>query len=215
MLIALAIILLLLILLTILRIGVTAQYNEQGPTVLAHIGPFFLKLYPKRKKTIKHKSKEIKDQLVEEKKGGTVEQLKELMPLICESLSRLKRKLTVNHLTIYYLSAGSDPAKTAMNFGLASAGLGFLTAVLENNFKIKKRDVRTNLSFTEEKSSVYIRLKMSLAIWEIVYIGWGIIIQMGKNAVTNTKNRRVELNHGKTSNQRSHGDNNAEDPGDG
>lgn len=215
MLIALAIILFLLILLAFLRIGVTAEYNEHGPTILAHVGPFFLKVYPKRKKIIKHKSKEIKDQLVKEKKGGTVEQLKELMPLICESLSRLKRKLSVNHLTIYYLSAGSDPAKTALNFGLASAGLGFLTAVLENNLNIKKRDVRTNLSFTDVKSSVYIQLKMSLAIWEIVYIGWGIIIQIRKNTVSNTKNRKVELNHGKTSNKRSNGDNNAEDPGDG
>jgi hypothetical protein len=73
-------------------------------------------------------------------------------------------------LTVYYLSAGEDAAKTAMSFGFSSLAAGTILPILENNFRIRKKDVRTAVSFTEKESYIYVKAHVSIAMRIIPYI---------------------------------------------
>jgi hypothetical protein len=122
-----------------------------------------------------------------------------MLPTLEKTLGKLKRKLTINKLVIYYRAAGTDPSKTAMHFGMASAGLGMLVPLLENHFKIRDRDFRSNVSFTETESTVYLYARCSLAVWEIIYVAWGLAVEIFAGAIHKTKNRKVDIKDGQTS----------------
>ena len=187
-LIVLGCILAFLAILSLLRIGVSAEYADTGIKAKAHVGPFSLTLYPAKRKTEKEKKKKRQEdkekkkrQKAEEKpKPGVFEELKAQLPAIKTALSRLKRKLLIKELTIYYLAGGEDPAQAALSFGGVSAGYGIITAFLENNFRIKKRDLRANVDFNAEKPYIYVKLKLSLAVWEAVYVGFNLLMSMAK-----------------------------------
>lgn len=170
------------------RVGVTATYSEEGVELLAHFGLLHLRVYPRpekspeekekaeerrarRKKAKEEKKKKKKKTEPEEKKGGTVKEILRLLPIIFDALGRLRRKLTINVLTLHFLAAGEDPFQTAMTFGRVSAGAGVLLPLLENAFTVKQRDIRTAVSFTETENRVYIRAKLTLAIGSILKIG--------------------------------------------
>ena len=169
------------LLISLLRIGVSAEYSDEGLMAWAHAGPLRITLYPKEEKAEK-KEKEKKPKKKEEKpQPGVFSQLKSMLPDIKKALSRLKRKLLIKELTIYYLSAGAtDPAQAALTFGGISAGYGLIIPILENNFRIKKRDLRANVDFDAEEPYIYVKAKLSLAVWEAVYIGFGLVMSMAK-----------------------------------
>lgn len=174
-----------------LRIGVSAEYSEDGITAKAHIGPISILLYPQVKKKKKKEKPKEKKEKKEKPKLGLFEQLKAQLPAIKKALSRLKRKLLIKQLTIYYMAAGPDPAQAAMMFGGVSAGYGIITAVLESNFKIKKRDFRASVDFEAEKPYIYVKAKLSLAVWEVFYVGFNLIISMAKTKKPDTTIRKA------------------------
>ena len=176
---ALGIVLAVLLFLAILRIGVRGEYSEDGILIQLKIGAFLFTVYPVEKKTKKKKEKKPKEKKIKnetpsgeakEKKGGSVEIIKKLLPEVIAALKKLKRKICIKRLKIWYMSASDDPAKAALYYGYASAGAGAISAVFENNFKVCRRDIRTSVSFTESQPKVYVDLIMTLAVWEILYI---------------------------------------------
>ena len=176
--IALGIVLVVLLLICLVRIGVVAVYSEDGFTVDAYIAPVRIQVLPTQGKT-KGKKKDKKKKKAKTAdtavKAGRLESLKNQLPSLNKALSRLKRKLRVNELTIYYMAAGLDPAATALYFGAASAGYGIILPLLENNFNIKKRDLRAAVNFEATEPYIYVKAKLSLAVWEVFYVGFGLV----------------------------------------
>ncbi len=173
------------LLISLLRVGINVEFSEDGILVLVMVGPIGIKIYPaekkKKKKKPKEKKKKKKEAEEEKKKPGRLTELKSYWPAIKKTLSRLKRKLLIKELTIYYLAAGPDPAQAALSFGGISAAFGIITAVFENNFRIKKRDLRTAVDFEAEEPYIYIKVKLSLAVWEAVYVVSNLLTTMAKN----------------------------------
>ena len=170
-----------LFLVAMIRVGVSAEYAEDGISVRAHIGPVRVQLYPAVKKKVKKAEKKAEKKAAEQaQKPGVFKQLKEQLPEIKKALSRLKRKLLIKELTIYYIAAGPDPAQAALTFGGVSAGYGIVAAVLENNFRIKKRDLRAAVDFEAEEPYIYVRARLSLAVWEALYVADGLILSMAR-----------------------------------
>ena len=168
-----------LLFLALLRIGVRGEYSEDGILIQLKIGAFLFSVYPAKKKSKKKKEKKQKKKTAEtkapadkaeDKKGGSVEIIKKILPEVIAVLKKLKRKICIKRLKIWYMSASDDPAKAALYYGYASAGAGAISAVFENNFKVRRRDIRTSVSFTESQPKVYVDLIMTLAVWEILYI---------------------------------------------
>ena len=173
------------LLISLLRVGINVEFSEDGILVLVMVGPIGIKIYPaekkKKKKKPKEKKKKKKEAEEEKKKPGLLTELKSYWPAIKKTLLRLKRKLLIKELTIYYLAAGPDPAQAALSFGGISAAFGIITAVFENNFRIKKRDLRTAVDFEAEEPYIYIKVKLSLAVWEAVYVVSNLLTTMAKN----------------------------------
>lgn len=186
----LGIVLLILLIFALLRVGVWAEYSESGFLVRVLLGPFRITVFPmkkkkdkagkeKPKKEKKPKEKKPKPELTKEekreKRGGMIELLKIVLRELKLVLSKMRRKLSVDQLTLYYTAAADDPFDAAMQYGKLTAGAYGILSILDDIFNIKKQDVRTNVDFNLEKPVVYVCLQLTIAIWEIVYVSGGMI----------------------------------------
>jgi len=230
--ITLAVIFSILVMIALLRFGVSVEYSESGLLVIVRAGPLAIQVVPGSDKPISEKKKEkLKARKEEkerkkaekkaqkaqgEKKPGAMKALLELLPSVKALLSRLRRKLLIKKLIIYYSVATDDPYKTALTFGAANAAIGMILPLLENNFRIKKRDFRALANFYDTRQSIYINAAISLAVWESIYIVFAIIpagiriLRSSKGAI----DRKDEYENGRKNRQdpdkRPDGNDNAE-----
>ena len=173
-----AILALLIAFLILLRLRLTGEYGEAGASLTVALGavPVFRLPRPKGaqrdKKEKKPKPKKRnKEEEKEKTKGGSIPGFRQLMPIISDALGKLKRRLSIDEMTLWYQSAGEDPAAAALAFGGASAAAGALARPMQEMFRIKDLDIRTAVSFTETKPKVYARLKMSVSFGVLLWIG--------------------------------------------
>ncbi len=121
-----------------------------------------------------------------------------MIEAVFNTLNRLRKKLTINYLTFYYTSASPDPYDAAMNYGKGSAIIGSLVPIAEKAFRIKKSDLRTFVSFDGEGDKIYTEAKLTLMIWEIIYVVCGLIPAV--KAYLNWNAGGKEKKNGKASN---------------
>lgn len=189
--IAAAAVLAVLIIICFLRVGVVAMYVEDGFVLNAYFGPVVKKILPSAK-TKKGKRKEKEEKATEGViKAGKLDRLKEHIPSLRIALARLKRKLLIKELTIYYMAAGTDPAATALYFGGVSAGYGMILPLLENNFNIKKRDLRATVNFEVSEPYIYVKAVLSLAVWEVFYVAFSLLVNILKGENMRAKLRKA------------------------
>jgi len=166
------------VLIAVLRFGVSAEYSADGLSVSAKVGLLSVKVYPvevSRKKAEakaarRKKKKEEAKAKPKEKKPGAVRAMFDMLPAVKTTLGRLRRRLLIKKLTIHFTAAGSDPSKVALSFGAANAAFSAVVPILDRSFRIKKRDFQTNADFDADKQTIYINAAISLAVWEAVYI---------------------------------------------
>ena len=172
-------ILLLLVLLLCLRVRVTALYGEEGASLTVFLGALPLMRLPGRKrpkseKTKKKPKKKEKEPTEEpSERPGPEPGFRDLVPIITEVLGKLKRRLGVDELTLWYVSAGDDPAMAALLFGAANAAAEALLRPLKEHLRIRKMDVRTSVSFSEKSPRVLVRLRFSMALGALLWIALG------------------------------------------
>jgi hypothetical protein len=184
-----AAVLALLLLVCLIRVRLIAVYDETGFNLSASVGPFKQRILPADKtKRRKEKKEKVREGVV---KAGRLESLRNQLPSFKQALSRLKRKLLIKELIIHYIAAGTDPAATALYFGAANAGYGMILPLLENNFNIRKRDLRTAVNFEAAEPYIYLKAVVSLAVWEAIYIASGVIKNMAKSGDMRAKIRKA------------------------
>ena len=184
----LAILALLILLLFLLRLRLTGEYGESGAGLTVSLGglPLFRLPRPEAAKQDKKgskpkakKKKKKKTEKKEEPKGGSEPGFRKELEIIVRFLGKLRRRLVIDELTLRYLSAGDDPAATALAFGAANAAAAALARAVESVFRVKKRDIRAAVSFTEPKPRVYARLQLSVSLGILIWI-------LGKAALERT-----------------------------
>ena len=172
----LVIIIIILALILLLRVGVIAEYSEEGFTVMLKAGPLSFLIFPgkekeKKKKDKKEKKKKDKKEKEKpEKKGGSFRLIMEILPQVFDMLSAFRQKLQIDDLRIHFVSASDSPYTAALNYGYASAALGTLLALIENFFKLKKRDITTDVSFTDKSPTVFLKAQLTIRIGQILGI---------------------------------------------
>jgi len=228
--IAATVIIAVIMLIALLRFGVSAEYSAEGIVVTMYIAFYRFTLYPtkevsvekalkkekkKEKKKLK-KQKKMKVEEPEEKKQGTLKTVLDLLPEIMKGLGRLRRKLLVKKLTVYLSLANEDPYKAAMSFGSLNSAIGIVAPLLEKGFKIKRRDYRTAVDFTATEHLIYINSVISIAVWEAVYVTWAVVPSLLKTLNNNQmKSTRKDVKeNGQTPNKRVDGNHDAEGTGD-
>lgn len=160
--------LLLVILVLLLRVSFIVLYDEDG--ILAFIKVLFFKIkIPPDKKTSKAVKKEKAPKT--EKNGGSISALKDIILSALKTLGPAVKSIRIDKLCGRITIASNDAFKTAMLFGSSAAGVGILLPVLENNFKIKKKDIEVNADFEEPETLATLSAKVSIAIWQILYLG--------------------------------------------
>ena len=159
-----------------------AEFGTDGLIVTARVGSLSFRVFPhvakpdkaeKKAQRKAQKEKAAKDKTG--KKTGGLKQFREMIPAIKKMLDRLRRRLLIKKLILYYISAGDDAAKTAISFGAANALLELIVPLLDRNLRIKDRDLRAFADFQAEKPTIYANANVSIAVWEAVYIVSAIV----------------------------------------
>jgi len=181
--IAWGIVIFVLIVIALLRFGVRVEYSADGVIVQLIAGPLSPKVYPVEKdserdekrakkkaaKKAKMEAKE-KDKPPKDKPGMSLNDFMDMLPFAFNMLGRLRRRLLISRLTLHFKVAGDDASKIAMTYGAANAAMGELIPILENSFRIKRRDIRFETDFISDGQTIYANVAFSLAVWESMYI---------------------------------------------
>ena len=175
----LGIIILALLLISLIRIGGTAEYGEAGILVRARLGFIRFTVYPRKKKAKKKPAKEKKPEREQSgpgeappsKPGGLFSTVKEFLPLVADAAGQFKRKIRVDSLCLDFTAAAPDPVAAAMAFGGANAALGMIWPIFENNFNIQDRRIRTEVDFNRREPVIYVFASFSLTIGQAVVLG--------------------------------------------
>ena len=201
-----AIIISILILLALLRFGIVVEYSDAGFALWVKAGFIKLRLKEKDKKEKKKKAKKKEKKPV--KRGpGNLSEFLDMLKAVKNALGRLRRKLLIKQLTLYYTSASDDPAKTAIQFGAANAVFGAIMPVMERYFKIKRRDLRTAADFDAKENGIYAKIIISIALWEALYTVLALLPLLtaksnkksnSSNGKTDKTERKDEPDNGKT-----------------
>ena len=129
-----------LILLGQIRLGGGIKYSADGLFVRLRFGLFQFLIYPlkKSKKEKPAKPGKEKREKAEKERGGSLELIKQFLPLACEAAGEMKRKIQIDRLDLCFVAASNDAASTAMAFGYANMILGMLWPLFEQNFVVKE-----------------------------------------------------------------------------
>lgn len=173
-LIILALIAAVLVLISLIRLGVQVIYVPLGLTVKVKAGPIWVTILPrkKKKKTKRTKKGEDKPQ-AEEKSGDMLGQIRRALPLIAEAAGRLRRKVRLDRIYLDVTAAAPDPASAALAFGGVNAMLGMIWPLVEQNFNVRDRRIRTQVDFEASRptasldaaATLTIGQALALAVW--------------------------------------------------
>jgi len=188
--IAWGIVIVILLFIALLRFGVRAQYSTGGVLISLIAGPFSLKVYPTEKDPEKEKKKADKlakknarkEKRKKPKKGAPEISFKDIMdmiPHVFKMLGRVKRRILISQLIVHFTVGGSDASKIAMTYGAANAAVGELIPVLDNNFRIRRREISFDTDFISGKQTIYAKVAVTLAVWELFYIVFALLPIIG------------------------------------
>lgn len=174
---ALIIIPAIIILLLLLPVGVDAAFADGVFSLKVKAGPVKLRILPaKPKKQGKKQEEKPKKPKSKKKKPSkpkpklTFDDIKGIARIALRALSRLRRMLSIDVLTLHLRVAGDDPYDTVVQYGAVNAALGAGLPYLHMAFKIKKQDIQTEIDFTQDKISADARFEGAYQIWEILCI---------------------------------------------
>ena len=145
-------------LLRLVRLGALAEYSAAGLRLKLKVGPLRLMLYPRKPKRPRRKAgkssrreKKREERPQPELGGGPLALVKRFLPLIAEAAGRFRRKLRIDVFQLEVTAAAPDPAAAALCFGGANAFIGMIWPLVEQNFNVKERRLRTRVDFDAER----------------------------------------------------------------
>lgn len=174
---ALLIVLLILILLGLLKVGVQIVYDGELRVQLL-IWKLRISL-PKEKKSKKKPEKpaEVEQKAPKQKKQknpavkawlqAALAHWQDILTLMGKALHMPRLDPLILHVT----AGGPDPAACALNYGRAWAVLGSVLPLLENSFRMGRRDVGVQCGEDRDAFSFYVQTALSVRIYEILLLG--------------------------------------------
>lgn len=208
--IALGIVLLVLLAIGMLPVGVWVQFDRGELALKVKAGAVAVPILPKKppgpkkqaklaekkkrqaaRKAAKKAEKEAKKAAEKEnpqkkpKKKLDIHFILSLVPIGLQFLGGLRRKLYLPELTVYLCMGGGDAAAQAEGYGKAWAILGAATPVLENTFRIGKRDLQAMLDWSETGTQCFARAEVRIRIGGVIYLALRAGVQFLKALIQN------------------------------
>lgn len=172
-----------LFLISIIPLGVYAQYDADGVLVRIVVGflrytiiPFSKKKSTKgtvsasKKKNTSRKTP-VKKQSAsgsQNQKGGSWKDFLPLVRIGLDFLNTFRKKLRVKQLFLKLFLAGDDPCDLAINYGRAWAALDNLLPMLERVFVIQKRDLEVECDFFNDETMIIARLEITVTVGRLI-----------------------------------------------
>lgn len=172
--IILAVIVLLLVVISLIRLGGRAKYDADGFRAYVLVGPVKVQLYPakpkdeKKAKPQKEKKPKKERPVSEEKAPGTLGRVMELLPVVGEAAGALKRKIRIDHLTLSVVWRAEDAASAAIGYGRANAFLGMIWPLIDNNFRVKKCDWNVDVDYEVQKPQFSADAAITITVGQLV-----------------------------------------------
>ena len=200
-LLVMGIIVLILLGISMVRVGASADYSDGGLTARVRVGPLGIPVYPPKKKP---EAKEARPPRTEKPAarppakqpaplGEKLSLVRRIIPVACRAAGRLKRKVRIDRLEVKLITAGgADAARGAIQFGQAAAALANLKVLLENSFQMKEYRFYTNVDFSRTEPEVCLRGAVSMTVGQCAALG----VRTGAELL------RVYLRHQKESGRR-------------
>lgn len=172
----LGIVVLALALVSLIRVGVRAEYVQNRLEVRLLAGPVKITLYPRKaKKPRKAKQQKAQAAPEAEKKLPPLEELiplaKQLLPMAVEAAGRLRNKVRIDLFDLDVTVASTDPVRTAVNYGKLNMAIGMFWPLVEQNFKVKEWHIRTQMDFVAEHATAELHGTATLTIGQIIVLG--------------------------------------------
>lgn len=160
-----------LVLLSLIRLGVWVSYRSGVLTLKGKVGPVKLTILPqKEKKPAKKKPRPEKS--AEDKPKKQPKELLALarraLPVALEAAGRLKRKIRVDRLFLDVTVGGEDPAAAAITYGGINAALGMIWPLVEQNFNVKDRCIRTAMDFSAAETDLSLEVAATLTVGQVL-----------------------------------------------
>lgn len=152
-----------LVLIGLIRIGVQVTYDPSKLVLRLKIGPIWLKLLPHREKKRPKKEKKPKEK-PERSTKELLGQIRRALPVALETAGSLKRKIRLDRIYLDVAAGAEDPASAALTFGGINAALGMIWPLVEQNFKVKDRRIRTQVDFSATKTRIWLDGAATLTI---------------------------------------------------
>ncbi len=176
-LIILGAVLLALVLLALVRFGAAVEYNAAGVQVRVKLGPLRLRVWPLKpkkwsaeRKPRRKKSKEAPLPKGKPDLGGSLALVRQCLPLVARAAGRLLHKIRIDRFELEVTAAAPDPAAAALAFGGANAAVGMIWPLVEQNFHVKERDIRTRVDFEAQAPTVRLKAEVTLTIGQAVHV---------------------------------------------
>lgn len=154
-----------LVLLSLIRVGAWVTYDPEGLTLRIKIGPVKLSLFPPKEKKRK-KKRRVKQKKPEplQKKGELLPLVRQALPTVAEAAGRLKRKVRLDRVYLDVAVGAGNPAGAALAFGGVNAALGMIWPLVEQNFNVKDRRIRTQVDFSAPHTMVWADVAATLTV---------------------------------------------------
>ena len=179
-----------LVLIAILPVGASVEYDSNGFRAAVIAGFFHIPVFPVKKKEKKAKkvkkkkpakpkeTKKVEKSEPKQKKGGSLLDFLPVLDRVLDFLSAFRRKLRIKQLEMVLILGGGDPCDLAINYGRGWAALGNIEPLLDQVFVIKKRKLEVECDFLAEITTVIAKMDISITIGRIIalLVVWGLPI---------------------------------------
>ena len=159
-----------------IRLGGRLKYGAEGFYVYILAGPAKIQLIPagekKPQKAKPRKEKKPKKEKPEKPKPegqpGTLKRVLAIVPDILDAVKALKRKIRIDDFDMTLIWGGSDPASIAMGYGRANAVLCAFWPLVENNFKVKRRNFDIQLDYGRTEPAAEITAAFTITVGQVL-----------------------------------------------
>lgn len=203
-LIALTVIFIGLIMVAFIPVCLRFRYDQLGFALSLLLGPIRIRLYPNKGKKRAGKDKADKkkksDKDKQSVKGGDIKIFLPLIQTALSFLNNLRRKIYITNLKLLLTIGNSDPCDLSIQLGYGWAILGNTLPLVEQIFRIKKRDLMIVPDYTAERITVFVAADIRICLWRLLYITirYGIIALKQYLDIKNS-NKAVQNNESKSS----------------
>lgn len=94
-----------------------------------------------------------------------------LIHLGLSAMGQFRRALRVDRFLLDCAIATGDAAKTAMAYGAAAAGVGMFLPLLEENLRVRKKDIQVICDFEGTESQIFLEVQVSALVFQLLIIG--------------------------------------------